>query len=112
MVKWSKSTANGLLTKQYILSSASSILSSSPILYSSAANHVSEKPTGLVITTSGIVTGCSNFPSQSKNPRKQCYNSTISKMRSSHHPSEHPFQKNCSFSGYRIQHQQLFVKRY
>ncbi|GFQ68599.1 hypothetical protein TNCT_136661 [Trichonephila clavata] len=55
------------------------------ILYTSEADHVSKKPMDLATKISGFVTRCSNFPSQSKTPRKQYHNSTISKMRSSHH---------------------------
>ncbi|GFR30120.1 hypothetical protein TNCT_428731 [Trichonephila clavata] len=75
------------------ISSTSNFLSSSPTLYSSAADHVPKKSMDLATKISGIATRRSNFPSQSQTTRKQYDNSTISKMRSSHHPSEHQFKE-------------------
>ncbi|GFX72102.1 hypothetical protein TNCV_3050251 [Trichonephila clavipes] len=51
------------------LSSASITFLSSHVLFFSAADHVSEKPT-IVTTISSFATGCSNFLPPSKNPRK------------------------------------------
>ncbi|GFR06630.1 hypothetical protein TNCT_3571 [Trichonephila clavata] len=52
------------------ISSTSSLLSASPILYSSAADHVPKKSTILATKISGIATRCSKFPSQSQTTRK------------------------------------------
>ncbi|GFR19048.1 hypothetical protein TNCT_727801 [Trichonephila clavata] len=51
-------------------SSLSLSLSSSPIFYSSAADHVPKKSTDLATKTSGIATRCTNFPAQSQTTRK------------------------------------------
>ncbi|GFX45371.1 hypothetical protein TNCV_1026311 [Trichonephila clavipes] len=62
-----------------------------PVLFSSTADHVSEKPT-ITTTTSSFATGCFNFLTPSKNTRKQHNNLTSSNMRTYDHPGKNQLQ--------------------
>ncbi|GFW66889.1 hypothetical protein TNCV_4687741 [Trichonephila clavipes] len=77
---------------QGILSSASINFLSLPVLLSSAADHVSEKLT-IDVTTNSFATGCSNFLSPLKNPRKLYSIPTSSNMRTYDHPEKNQLQK-------------------